>query len=226
MKFYWLIVMLSSSIAFAAVDVPSPSGTLVEEVMSHNPSDPHRYDWRKDSLTVELGYGNVVEYNSFRSESYQFGMFTPLGGGWIFRGTARRIATYGTSSSDKMALTPYSQVAQPSRYEFELGAGFALLDGRSQTALSPRLTDINHALYLIGGLQYNHYESRADEPIPAMRAVYYSVVANVGLRLQIFLPHSLGFGFEWTYSFPFSKPDPDLTSWQRFGGVLSWSFGQ
>ena len=224
MKMILLIIAVFSANVMAGVEVPSPSGTLVEEVLAQTPSDPHRYDWRNDSLTLEAGYGNVAEYNSFRSEAYHVGFFTPTGGGWIFRGAARRVLTYNTDSSSKMALTPYSQSAQPSRYEFVLGMGYALLDGRSQTALSPRITDVNHALYALVGLQYNYFTSRDEEPLPAMHAVYYNVVAETGLRWQIFFPHSLGLGFEWTYSFPFSGREPDLGSWQRFSGILSWSF--
>jgi len=221
MKYF--ILLLFTPYCFA-IELPSPSRTLVEEVVAQTPSDPHRYDWRNDSFSLELGVGAISEFNSFRSDSYQLGVMAPVGGGWIMRGTARRVNTFGTGSSSQMALTPYSQSAQPSRYEFVGGVGFALLDGRSQTVLSPRLTDVNHALYVLAGAQYNYFTSKPDEPIPAMHPVYYNWVLETGLRWQIFFPHSLGFGFEWDYSVPFSHAEPDLGSWQRFTGILSWSF--
>ena len=57
--------------------MPSPSRTLVEEVVAQTPADPHRYDWRNDAFSLELGYGNISEFNSFRSESYQLGVMAP-----------------------------------------------------------------------------------------------------------------------------------------------------
>ena len=201
----------------------STSGTLVEEVLSRS-EDPKAWDWRQERIQVEGGYSTIDEANSFKSESFHLGLSRPFGRGWILRGQVRRVLTTETASSRAVSLTPFSQAAQPSRFEFLGGAGFVLLDGRSSTRLSPKITDVGHSLMFLGGLQYNYFSTNEAEPIPGMRALYYKFVAETGLRFQIYLPEHLGLGFDWTYSLPLSSHDSDLDSWQRFTGSLSWSF--
>ena len=166
-----------------ATDLPSTSGTLVEEVLSRS-STPHQWDWRNDVLMIEGGYTALHEFNSFESRSYNLGLATSLGGPWIARGAFRKVVIQGTPSSEQFALTPFSQAAQPSRYEALAGAGYALIEGRSMTALSPQLTDVGHALYAVVGVQYNFFANHDPEPLPGMRAVYYDLVAEAGLRFQ------------------------------------------
>jgi len=225
MKISTLLLTFVFSAGALAIEMPSTSGSLVEEVLSTSNS-PHKWDWRQDLLTVEFGYSSIMEHNSFESRSYNVGVFKPLRGPWLARGSARFVRTEGTASSEMLALTPFSQAAQPSRHEFVAGAGYTLMDGRSATPLSPRLTDIGHALYGLLGLQYNHYSKKDPEPIEGMRAVYYDLALETGVRLQIYFPENLGLGLEWTYSRPLSGGDPDLRSWQRFTGSVSWSFGR
>jgi hypothetical protein len=211
--------------ARAADGLPvSASGLLVEETLSQSP-DPHAYDWRKIPFQAELGYGSVEEGNSFKSRFYSLGVASSIAPSWLARATVRSVETSSTGSSDALAHTPYSQAAQPSRYEILLGGGYALLEGRSATPLSPRMTDLGHALYVIGGLQYNYFPSRDPEPVPAMRAIYYDYCAEAGLRFQAYLPRAIGLSLEWTYSVPLTKADGDLPNWQRFAGNISWSFG-
>lgn len=201
----------------------STSGALVEEVLSKS-SEPHAWDWRAYKLQVELGLSTIDEANAFESQSYHLGVARPLSGRWLLRGAARKVTTSGTASTQSISQTPFSQAGLPSRYEFLAGAGYTLLDGRSATALSPRISDVGHALYALLGLQYNHFTNTDTEPLPGMRALYYKVSAEAGFRLQIFLPENLGLGLEWTYSRPLTEADPDLESWQRFSGSVSWSF--
>lgn len=214
------LLILSPHLNAATV---STSGTLVEEVLSRS-EDPKAWDWRQERIQVEGGYSTIDEANSFKSDSFHLGLSRPLSRGWIIRGQVRRVSTTETASSRAISLTPFSQAAQPSRFEFLGGAGFVLLDGRSSTRLSPKITDVGHSLSLLGGLQYNYFSTDEVEPVPGMRALYYKFVAETGLRFQIYLPEHLGVGFDWTYSIPISSRDSDLDSWQRFTGSLSWSF--
>ena len=208
-----------------AVAAISTSGALVEEVLSTSHSESHVFDWRHYSYQIAFGYSSIQESNTFKSHSWNFEVTTPYNDVWILRGALRNVTTSETDSSQLLSQTPFSQAAQPSRYEAVAGVGYTLLDGRSSTPFSPRLTDVGHALYVLGGLQYNYFTNKDAEPVPAMRAVYYNFVAETGLRLQIFLPKNLGVGLDWTYSFPLRKPDTDLNNWQRFSGNISWSFG-
>ncbi len=215
-------VSFNSVCAFA--EEIETSGFLVEEVLAQA-EDPKRYDWRRTPLQLELSYSNVYEANIFESRSYGFGLTRSFGRGWIMRGSFRRTETMETTSSRQMALTIYSQAGVPSHYGILAGGGYTLLDGRSQTALSPATTDIGHSLAALLGVQYNIFDNRDAAPISGMRALYYSWVLETGFRFQVFLPHSLGASIEWAYAIPLSGQDPELTSWQRFGGNISWSFG-
>ena len=210
-----------SSLAGAA----SSSGALVEEVMTQS-SDPRAHDWRRPRFGLDLGYGAVHEENSFKTRSFSLGAFTSVSRGWIARGAVRMTTVEATGSSRSLAKTPFSQAGQPSRTELMAGAGYALLEGRSATPASPSITDLDHALYAIGGAQYNLFKSKDAEPISAMQAVYYDFAAEAGLRFEAYLPRSLGLALEWTYAVPLTGANPDLPGWQRFGGYLVWSFGR
>jgi hypothetical protein len=223
-RFLIVVLFFITSSLNAKADV-STSGLLVEEVLAQR-EDPREFDWKKIPLQVELGASFVYEANVFKSRSYNLGVAHSLSRALLFRGAVRRVETVATSSSEQVALTIFSQAGQPSRFEFLAGLGYVLLDGRSTTALSPRITDIGHALIAIGGLHYNLFDSKDAAPVAGMRAIYSPLVAEAGVRFQVYLPQSLGVGLEWTYSRAIIDADPDLPDWMRFGGSLSWSFGQ
>ncbi len=220
-----LLLCLASGKAASAKGLTGTSGALVDEVLSESRS-VHAWDWRKDLLTIEMGYANVLEQNSFRSTSFNFGISRSLTDAIILRAAARKVTTEATAASELLGQTPLSQAAQPSRYEFVVGGGYALLDGRSATAASPNISDVGHALYALLGAQYNHFTNTDPEPLSGMRAIYSKFAVETGVRLQIYLPNSLGFGLEWTYSIPLVGGDADLKSWQRVAGSVSWSFGR
>jgi hypothetical protein len=222
MRHLFFILLLTVTWRAEAAEL-STSGTLVEEVISRS-ENAKAWDWRRYQIQIEAGYTTINESNSFTSKSYNIGLSRPVSRGWIARGQIRRAVISGTASSNAVSLTPFSQAAQPSRYEILGGAAYTLLDGRSSTLLSPKISDLGHALYAIGGLQYNYFTNEEPEPIPGMRALYYKFIAEAGLRFQVFLPEHLGIAFDWTYSLPVTSSDPDLNSWQRFTGSLTWSF--
>lgn len=224
MRAIFPLVVLFALVPRAQAAPLSTSGILVEEVLSQS-EDAKGYDWRRMNLQLDFNAAFVYEANIFKSQSYGLGAFRALGRGWLLHGAVRRTETSETQSSRQMALTIYSQAAQPSHWELLLGAGYTLLDGRSATALSPRITDLGHALIAMAGVHYNIFDNRDPAPLPGMRALYYDLVAEAGLRLQIFLPHSLGVSIEWTLEAPLRGGDPELPHWQRLGGSLSWSFG-
>lgn len=202
----------------------STSGWLVEEVLSES-QNSHAFDWRRNPLLVEVGYALLQEENSFRSSAYTIGVATSFGDAWIGRVAYRKVRTQGSAASESLSQTPFSQAGQPSRNELLVGVGYALVDGRGATPLAPRITDVGSVLYALAGLQYNHFANKDSEPVPGMQAVYSPIVLEVGLREQVFLPQSFGFAVEWTISTPVKDRNPDLPNWQRFAGLLSWSFG-
>jgi hypothetical protein len=217
-------VLLSASVAMARESkLVSTSGFLVEEVLAET-RDPHRFDWRSPWLQVEGGYATTIEANSFESSGFNLGLAKAVGSGLLARLAWRHIETRATASTSLLAQTPFSQAGQPSHEEFLAGLGYPILEGRSQTPLSPHTTDIGHALFALGGLQYNLFAGDSDLP-PGLRAIKYSWIGEAGVRFQIYLPRSLGGSVEWTYSMPLIGMDADLPGWQRVGGTLSWSFG-
>jgi hypothetical protein len=223
MKITSVAILLLLGLVRAQAAELSTSGALVEEVLSQS-EDAKGYDWRRMRLQLAFDASFIYEANVFQSRSYGLSAFRSLNRGWLLRGALRRTETSETASSRQLALTIYSQAAQPSHYELLVGGGYMLLDGRSSTALNPRLTDLGHALMALAGVHYNHFDHRDPAPLPGMRAVYSDWVAEAGLRFQVYLPHSLGAAVEWTIEAPLHGGDPELPHWQRFGGSLSWSF--
>lgn len=219
-----VLTLLLLSCSAHAVSL-NTSGSLVEEVLATGPT-PKTWDWRHDTLVLDLGYTVINEKNSFQSFSSSVGISRPLNESWLMRLALRQVKTEATPSSELLGLTPFSQAGLPSRKELLLGVGYTLLDGRSAAPWSPRITDLGHALYLLGGLQYHLYENKDPEPLSGMRALYPTLAAEGGFLLKIYLPQNLSLSLEWTLSQALDQDDSDLQTWTRFGGGISWSFGR
>lgn len=87
-----------------------------------------RFDWRKKRLGIGLIGSQLLELNNFNSARFGALVRSPLGS---FMGelAITRVVTWGSASSDKLALTPYRQTGRPSRLELDLNVGYPLAEG-------------------------------------------------------------------------------------------------
>ncbi|WP_224367851.1 hypothetical protein [Hyalangium versicolor] len=87
-----------------------------------------RFDWRKKTLGVGLIGSQLLELNNFSSARFGGLIRKPLGN---FMGelAIARVWTWGSDSTDKLALTPYRQSGRPSRIELDVNLGYPLAEG-------------------------------------------------------------------------------------------------
>jgi hypothetical protein len=87
-----------------------------------------RFDWRKKRLGVGLIGSQLLELNNFSSARFGGLVRRPMGS---FMGelAITRVLTWGSASTDKLALTPYRQAGRPSRLELDLNLGYPLAEG-------------------------------------------------------------------------------------------------
>lgn len=226
-----LLIFLFSLNAFATAPDAKDSAFLLEEPMSQS-TRSHAFDWIAGGLEVEAAYGSVNEANNYLSWLYHFGVSYPVGKSILLRGAVRSVSVAGTASSENLARTPYMQAAQPERKEIMLGVGYPLLAGRSFSRLSPWLSDLDHVLFLQGGLRYAFFptnesflNTETPRPLPGQRVVAYTFAGEVGLRFKVGLPRSLGVFMEWTAATALKGRDADIPYWSIFMGGLTWNFG-
>lgn len=87
-----------------------------------------RFDWRKTKVGVGLIGSQLLELNNFSTARFGGLVRRPLGS---FMGelAITRVLTWGSASTDKLALTPYRQAGRPSRLELDLNLGYPLAEG-------------------------------------------------------------------------------------------------
>jgi hypothetical protein len=87
-----------------------------------------RFDWRKKRLGIGLIGSQLLELNNFSSARFGALVRRPLGG---FMGelAITRVLTWGSASTEKLALTPYRQSGRPSRFELDINVGYPLAEG-------------------------------------------------------------------------------------------------
>jgi hypothetical protein len=114
-----------------------------------------RFDWRKSTLGFGVVGSQLLELNNFASGRVGGFLRTPLGG---FMGelAVTRVITWGSYSTEQLALTPYRQLARPSRIELDLNLGYPLAEG----VVTPRfafLPALEMVFSLNAGLRYLYY---------------------------------------------------------------------
>lgn len=114
-----------------------------------------RFDWRKKQLGVGLIGSQLLELNNFRSARFGGLVRRPLGS---FMGelAITRVVTWGSPSTEKLALTPYRQSGRPSRLELDLNVGYPLAEGvaTARTGFFPATELVFSAS---AGLRYAYY---------------------------------------------------------------------
>ena len=105
----------------------TPFDTLMESAIGRT-SKRLRYDWRKATAEVGLTGSLPAELNNFDSlRGGIFGRF-PVGG-LLIGLEASYVWVSGSTSTERLALTPYRQPARPERVELDLTLAFPLAEG-------------------------------------------------------------------------------------------------
>ncbi len=87
-----------------------------------------RFDWRKSTLGFGLIGSELLERNNFGSTRFGVMARRPFGN-FMGEVALSRAFTWGTDSTEKLALTPYRQYGRPSRFELDVNVGYPLAEG-------------------------------------------------------------------------------------------------
>ena len=87
-----------------------------------------RFDWRKSTLGFGLIGSELLERNNFGSTRFGIMARKPFGS-FVGEVAITRASTWGTDSTEKLALTPYRQHGRPSRFELDVNVGYPLAEG-------------------------------------------------------------------------------------------------
>lgn len=203
----------------------------INEVMSQSTS-PHAYDWREAAFELEIGADYADEANNYDTNGWHIGASVPTGGGFVFRLLIRRMYVHASHAGELIGRTPFRQAAQPTRYEYALGGGWALLEGRSMSRLSPLISDLEHVMLATFGLHYTDPNSgtipkMGDDTglLPGQSKEYSNWNLELGLRWNIYLPRGAGIFFEMQKNWPRTVSENGVASWQTFTAGGLWSFG-
>jgi hypothetical protein len=235
-NFMFIAVLLADAAVQEVPKVPLgdpffTAASAVDEVMSQA-TGPHVYDWRDATAEVEVGQDYDDEQNNYDTNGWHLGGTVPTDGGFEFRFLVRRIYVHASRAGELIGRTPFRQAAQPTRYEYALGGGWALLEGRSMVRFSPFVSDLEHVMLATFGLHYTDPNSgtlpkRGDDTglLPGQKKAYSTWNLELGLRWKIFLPTGFGVFFEMQKMIPRSADANGVTSWQHFTAGGLWSFG-
>ncbi|WP_309894595.1 hypothetical protein [Archangium sp.] len=87
-----------------------------------------RFDWRRSTLGFGLIGSELLERNNFGSTRFGLMARKPFGS-FVGEVAITRAFTWGTDSTEKLALTPYRQHGRPSRFELDVNVGYPLAEG-------------------------------------------------------------------------------------------------
>lgn len=159
----------------------TPLDALTERMIG-TASKSVRFDWRKSTLGIGLIGSDLLERNNFGSTRLGLLARRPFG---KFMGelAISRAFTWGTDSTEKLALTPYRQYGRPSRFELDVNVGYPLAEG-VVTALPDFFPATELVFSANAGLRYLFYPG-------AMSGMKFQDVATSLLAPRI-SDHELG----------------------------------
>ncbi len=101
---------------------------VLTERMIGSASRSVRFDWRKTTIGFGVLGSDVIELNNFGSAGFGGFARIPISG---MKGelAVTRVWTWGSRSTEKLALTPYRQNGRPSRFEISANLAFPLAEG-------------------------------------------------------------------------------------------------
>jgi len=131
-----------------------PVETIVERMVG-SASRAVRFDWRKKKVGVAVAASDLVELNNFSSLKLGVSARVPLGG-FIGEAGLSWVGTWGSHSTELLALTPYRQVARPGRFQLEANLAYPLAEGvaTSRPGFFPATELVFSA---VAGLRYLYY---------------------------------------------------------------------
>jgi hypothetical protein len=142
----------------------APFDALSERLLSERSigvaSRAVRFDWRQRSAAVGLMGSQLFELNNFKSARYGVFARMPLSG-WMGELSLTRVQSWGSPSSEKLALTPYRQLGRPSRFELDANLAIPLVEGVG-TARPGFMPSTQFVLSAVGSLRYLFYPEVLD----------------------------------------------------------------
>jgi hypothetical protein len=87
-----------------------------------------RFDWRRSRFGVGGVFSQLLELNNFNSLRAGASVRKPLGN-FLGEIAIDRVFTWGSDTTRKIALTPFRQLARPSRYELDVNLGYPIAEG-------------------------------------------------------------------------------------------------
>lgn len=101
---------------------------VLTEKMIGTASRAVRFDWRRKSVGVGLLGSQLLELNNFKSARLGAMLRVPLGS-FMTEFAATRVLTWGSESTEKLALTPYRQLGRPNRFELDFNLAYPIAEG-------------------------------------------------------------------------------------------------
>jgi hypothetical protein len=141
-----------------------------------------RFDWRSTTAMVGVFASELIERNNFAA--VRLGLLGRRAlGDLVIEGGVSWAASFATSSSDLIALTPYRQAGRPARLELEANVAYPLAEGVT-TASAWFVPPAELVLNVIGGARYLLYpqlffSERPPSDIPFGLGTAASIVSPV-----------------------------------------------
>jgi hypothetical protein len=136
-----------------------PIDTIMERTVG-SASRAVRFDWRKKTVAVAVATSSLLELNNFSSAKVGLTARVPMGD-FIGEVGLSGVRTWGSLSTESLALTPYRQVARPSRIQLELNLGYPLAEGVA-TARLGFFPATELVLSAVAGIRYFYYPGSLD----------------------------------------------------------------
>lgn len=132
----------------------TPMEALTERMIG-SASKSVRYDWRNAQVGFGVVGSELLERNNFGSAGLGGFVRKPFSG-LMGELAVTRVWTWGTDSSQKLALTPYRQYGRPSRFELDVNLSYPLAEG-VVTSMPSFFPAAQLVFSVTGGFRYLYY---------------------------------------------------------------------
>lgn len=132
----------------------TPVEALTERMIG-SASKSVRFDWRKSPVAFGITGSELLERNNFGSTRLGGFVRMPLGN-FLGEVAVTNVFSWGTDSTEKLALTPYRQFGRPSRLELDFNLGHPIAEGVA-TALPGFIPAAEFVLSANVGFRYLFY---------------------------------------------------------------------
>ncbi len=223
-----------SSEKASILDQKVPLETLLERSIAYA-KRPSIVEWRKKAIILNLEMGQFIEYNNFDSSSWGLNLRFPFES-FLVKSAVLKVVTDATEASQQVAKTPFQQAGRPSRWEWQNGIEFPVLEGIGNQLFSFIPTS-QCVLSAVAQLNLNIYPKIASSPMDMLKGLYQTRLSTDQIKsLQEDAPasmrilrsrHNLGVGLQWDnyyksgmswntrfmYERPVISLDDKMTAW-------------